>query len=195
MLSLILCLLSFSVRAVTLTKYLSTPQGFYQQTFELNQGKAIYHKTSNLFDPSPGDLRSGELITLADTSEPYKKLTLLDEQLKKVDQTLKDFENTDLKKIAGSGNHKVVIKLGEYVIPQESKYYQELDNQFRALQALKWKLDKGFELSTDLSEVSVFENGKLKKKESFPKSSYCHSSSSECTYFGGGKIRVNPKLL
>lgn len=194
---LALTLLSYSAFGVTLEKFQSVPEGgAYRQTFELG-ASSVQLKGSNIFDTSHTDYRIGRLRLTADDKIKAEKdkLSALADKIRIVDTHLKKEEGTNFNELAGTPGHKVIYRVDGFMIAPESKYFAEVDQVFSTLQKQNWKLEEGYELSQDLSRVMEFADGKVKKIEAFQKGTYCNRATLECTYYGGGKVRVKNSQL
>lgn len=192
-----LSLLSVSAFGVTLEKFQSLPEGgAYRQSFELGTSSVLI-KGSNVFDPAVSDFRIGRLRLQKDEKikTEKEKLNALAEKIRSVDTHLKKEEGTSFNELAGPYGHKVIYRVDGFMIAPESKYFAEVDQIFTTLQKQEWELEEGYELSQDLSKVMEYADGKIKKTEAFSKGTYCNRATLECTYYGGGKVRVKTDLL
>lgn len=185
-----LLLLSQPVFGVKLMKQESSPLGTFTQGFELTEKKAEYARTSNAFDDTP-DFRIGAFeIEAAKTRVIQKKLEELEIKISAADAVLRKEQNMSFNDVAGPPGHRQVFYLGDFMVPPGSKQYGEIESLFRELKALGWKQVSGYELSKDLSKVTEFSSGKVKRTQDYPKYSFCDRSTKICTYTGGGRVLV-----
>lgn len=182
-------LLSPSVFAVKLVKQQSSPLGNHSQGFDVTSKNATYVRTSNAFD-TKNDFRIGQLSTSEKVTAEKTKLEEILKKITIVDKYLKKEEGTSFNEVAGAPGHRVVFMIDGKQIPPESKYYTEVEAIFTQLKNLEWNLDKGYEVSSDLSKVSEFENGKIKRTVDYTKDSFCDRGTKICTYTGGGSLII-----
>lgn len=176
--------------AVSFGKIRSDVEGSSSQVFAIEEGKATFEKTSNLFDVTPKDYRVGRFEVTSDKlKETYAGLVAFEKKLKVVDEALQK-KKSSFNQMSGAPGHKTVIMVGNFRIMPESQYYQELEEKFNELKKLEWTLNSGYKISPDLKEVSVYKDGKIEKTEKYQVESYCKENREVCTYSSGGKIFV-----
>lgn len=192
---ILICLFTLNAAsAATLAKFRSSPDGTSSQKFLLEGEAPKFEKTSNLFDPKSKDYRIG-VHSLAGKPAEFKKLMAkVDEYAKKfkeVDEFLKT-KNSSFNDVAGAVHHDSVILVDEFRIKPESKYYAELDQIFKKLQGMNWRLKTGFKLTENLEKVLEYKDGKEVKSSPYARDLYCQKAHppTVCTFYGGGQVFV-----
>ena len=184
---------SFQASATTFGKYRSTPDGVASQKFIADKDVTKFEKTSNYFDLSDKDYSVG-IYTSEDRKEFSELMTKVEEYSKKfqvVDEYLKT-KGSSFNNVSGSPGHEEVILVNDYRIRKESKFYAELDGVFKKLRGLKWKQQKGYQVSQDLMKLMEIEDGKTIKTSPYARDLYCQrvQPPTTCTFYGGGQIYV-----
>jgi hypothetical protein len=153
---LLLIFLSFHSEAVTLSKVMSRPEGTSVQAYEIVKGKGKLIRKTNDFGPK-NDLRLGVFTSKADLKKAEKKISSLSPK-------------EDYKNLTG---HGVYFKVNDKFVNPASPLQSQLEKVFASLQEKDWDFLEGIELSSDLTEMSEWESGKVKQKNIFPQSHYC----------------------
>lgn len=190
----LLFLISTGAHAVSIAKYISTPDAVSEQRFELNKGQAKYVKASNFFD-----LKNQNALGVFETkSLKISKIEVrLEEVLKKVksaDDFLKS-KKSSFNDLSDKSPHASFIYLNDYRITQKSELYPELKNLFEELQGEAWKQKSGIRLSDDYKTVITISDGKEISKEPFQFEFYCRQPSGQttCQYKKLGVLHVERK--
>lgn len=172
---LLLLFLADNSYAVTLSKIMSRPEGTSVQTYEINQGLGKLIRKTNTFGPA-NDLRLGQFNSKSDLKSIEKKITAL--------IPAKDF--------ASPKSHEVYLKVNDKLVDPASPLKPKLEKLFASLQQTEWNFVSGIELSSDLTELSEFEDGKIKNKNIFPQAHHCSQLGKElvCLFKDRGILYV-----
>ncbi len=179
------------LHAVTFEKHLTLPGQSLSQIFMVENMKASFEKNSNYFDAKKNDFRLGSMM-LSDLNQEFKKTVLELEKFSKKFADADSFLKTQKKTfntLFSHPPHSTLIIVDGFEIDQHSEYYPELNKLFIKLQNQKWKMQEGYGVSSNLSEVYKIENDKNEKSEPYLKSFYCdHPTNTKTCATPGGII-------
>ncbi len=151
-----LFLIVLNAQAVTLSKIMSRPEGTSVQTYEIVKGQGKLFRKTNIYGPKD-DLRLGLFTSKTNFKSTEQRINNLSPK--------EDFKIIE--------DHRVFLKVNDKFVDPASPLQQKLEQEFASLQQAEWNFLDGIELTADLTEMSEFENGKLKQKKIFPQSYHC----------------------
>lgn len=164
---LISILLISSSYAVELKKTKQDGNIAHLQTFNLTENASSFIKKSNYFD-SKEDYRLGTFSLEAKETEKMveklkeslAKIKIADDMLKQKGKSFNDIS------LENTGHHSSYILEG-FIIKSDSILFKDIDEVFKELQGLDWKMNKGVLLDNKFETLSYIANGKTIKKEKF----------------------------
>lgn len=190
----LLFLISTSAQAVSVARYISTPEAVSEQRFELTKAQAKYVKGSNFFD-----LKNQNSLGVFETkpSKVSKIQSRLEEVLKKV-KSVDDFlkaKKSSFNDLSDKAPHASFILLNDYRITQKSELYPEVKALFEQLQKLDWNQKSGIRVSDDYKTITTLNDGKEVSRDPFQFEFYCRkpSGTTTCEYKDLGVLYVERK--
>ncbi len=172
-LTIILIFVSFNAKTLTLSSARSVPEGNSIQTFSFGDKILKYKKGSNYFDLKK-EMRIGEFHAenSPEILEQKNKIESVLVEVKRVDHFLLG-RGSSFNKLSGPILHGPVFYLDDFVIRPNSIHYSKLKEAFTGLQRVPLKQHSGIELTKDVKELLIIQNGTILKKESFNMNFYC----------------------
>jgi hypothetical protein len=191
---LIIMAFSPAVPAITLEKVQPSLIGTNRQVFHLSPDKRRFENQTQVFTANSKEYFSGEYVLQGKDKELAvfnRKLEEILKKLKGADQVLKG-EGKSFNELSQGKEHSSEIILEGFRIPENREDYKTLSEIFYGLSGLKWKLWNGFKLNSDLSQVTVYRNGKAEAPKKYHTDVYCRETSqtSICTYMNSGSVWI-----
>src|SRR5690606_14358637 len=122
-----------------------------------------YIKKSNYFD-SKEDYRLGSFsIEAQKTKESLEKLKEILTQIKLADDMLKNKGKSFNDLSMENPTHHSSYILDGFIIKSESIVFKDIDEVFKKLQLLDWKVEKGISLDSKFEKLSYIVKGNLQK--------------------------------
>lgn len=190
---LVLILLSLSsLQAATISHYIEKPEGTSIQSYELNNGEAVFKKKSNFFDTNR-DLTLGEFVPTDNRgiNIQEERIQKILNQIKEVDKFLSS-KNQSFNDLSPKSFHETAIVINNYRITKSSILYPEAEAVLESLKKRQWRQIAGVKVSADLKKLNFIEGGKQVKTEDFNFPFHCSSPTppATCRYKDLGPLYI-----
>jgi hypothetical protein len=188
----ILILSICTLNAATISRYIDKPEGISMQSYELNNGKAMFRKHSNFFDESR-DFSLGDFVPVS-----TEGINIQEKRLNKILYQIKDVEKFLQTKDQGFNDltplslHESAILIDKFKISKSSILYPEALAIFESLKKRQWRQVAGVKLTEDFKKIGIIQGGKEVKSLEFDFKSFCNNAlpPATCRYKDLGPLYV-----
>jgi hypothetical protein len=161
-----------------------------EATFQKVGEKIILTKKSNFYDQKDLSLGNFKLDPVLSKSAALTELVDMAEKVKKTEEVLKSANaSLNLQKRSHHGPRYVVDEL---VVGPGTSLFADLDNAFKNVVNLDWKLHTGVKIDLNTDQFQFITDGKVVKEESFRPARDCRIEGQKtiCDYKSWGVLNI-----